>query len=39
MAWIMQSAMIESLQRAGSDRNDQVLIIQQFIVHLEVCRN
>jgi len=24
MAWIMQSAMIESLQRAGCDRNDQV---------------
>jgi len=24
MAWIMQSAMMASLQRAGCDRNDQV---------------
>jgi len=24
MAWVMQSAMIESLQRAAYDRNDQV---------------
>jgi len=24
MAWVMQSAMIESLQRPGYDRNDQV---------------
>jgi len=38
MAWIMQSAMTESLQRTGCDRKDQVIYV--IIVHFlnSVCR-
>jgi len=30
MAWVMQSSMIESLQRSVSDRNDQVFYGASF---------